>query len=189
MEGANCKYCKTVIASRKKDLEDHSKTEKHKRNSVGSKSSKITEAFPKILDSHDAAVKKAEIRTALYVAEHGTNASVDHLGEVISALDPKSSILKDLKIHRTKCSGIINHILGPMVHEQLLADMKNSYFSLIIDESTDVSDKQCLGQCSSRAGLAHGPMGRAGPGLGWAYNLMISTGSGRAWAEKFQIFG
>ena len=140
-----CKYCKTVIASRKKDLEDHSKTEKHKRNSVGSKSSKITEAFPKILDSHDAAVKKAEIRTALYVAEHGTNASVDHLGEVISALDPKSSILKDLKIHRTKCSGMINHILGPMVHEQLLADMKNSYFSLIIDESTDVSDKQCLG--------------------------------------------
>ena len=64
-----CKYCKTVIASRKKDLEDHSKTEKHKRNSVGSKSSKITETFPNILDNHDAAVKKAEIRTALYVAE------------------------------------------------------------------------------------------------------------------------
>ena len=35
-------------------------------------------------------------------------------------------------------------------------------------------------QCSSRDGLAHGPMGRAVIGLGWAHNL-------EAWAEKFQI--
>ena len=26
--------------------------------------------------------------------------------------------MKDLKLHRTKCSGIINHVLGPMIHEQ-----------------------------------------------------------------------
>ena len=44
-----------------------------------------------------------------------------------------------------------------------------------------------LEQCSSRAGLTHGPMGRAVMGLDWAHNLEISTGSGRAWAEKFQI--
>ena len=32
-----------------------------------------------------------------------------------------------------------------------------------------------------------GPWAGLGMGLGWAYNLEISTGSGRAWAEKFQI--
>ena len=109
------------------------------------KAKKITEVFPNLANSHSASVKKAEIRTALYVAEHGSNASVDHLGAVLSSLDPKSSILKDFKLYRTKCSGIINHVLGPIMHEQLLADMKDSFFSLIIDESTDVSDKQCLG--------------------------------------------
>ena len=32
-----------------------------------------------------------------------------------------------------------------------------------------------------------GPWAGLGMDLGWAYNLKISTGSGRAWAEKFQI--
>ena len=60
-------------------------------------------------------------------------------------MDPKSAILKDLRLHRTKCSGIIKHILGPVLHDELLQDMKGSFFSLVIDESTDVSDCQCLG--------------------------------------------
>ena len=54
---ARCRYCDVVIVSRKKDI-DHSKTEKHKRNSVRTKGTKITEVFPNKADSHCAAVKR-----------------------------------------------------------------------------------------------------------------------------------
>ena len=36
-------------------------------------------------------------------------------------------------------------------------------------------------------GWPMGPWAGLGMGLGWAYNLEVSTGSGRAWADKFQI--
>ena len=68
---ARCRYCDVVFVSRKnKDLEDHSKAAKHKRNSVRTKGKKITKVYPNKADSHGAAVKRAEIRTALFLAEH-----------------------------------------------------------------------------------------------------------------------
>ena len=64
---------------------------------------------------------------------------------MIASLDRNSNVLKNFKLHRTKCSGIINHVIGPILHEELLNDIGNSYFSLILDESTDISTTQCLG--------------------------------------------
>ena len=143
---ARCNVCNVTLTAKKKDLKDHSKTDKHRRATVTSKcSQKITEKFGSKSENDSEATKKAEIRTALYIAEHGSNAAVDHLGELISTLDRNSTVLKNLKLHRTKCSGLINHVIGPILHEELLNDVGDSYFSLILDESTDVSTTQCLG--------------------------------------------
>ena len=42
-------------------------------------------------------------------------------------------------------------------------------------------------QCSSRAELARGPMGWAGPGSGLGLKVETPMGSGRAWAEEVEI--
>lgn len=52
---------------------------------------------------------------------------------------------KDLKLHRTKCSEIIKNALGPHFKKTLLTDIGSSKFSLIIDESTDITVHKYLG--------------------------------------------
>ena len=64
-----------------KDLEDHAKSAKHKKSAVGVKSARINQCFPAATSSHKESVKRAELHLALHIAEHGSNASVDHLGE------------------------------------------------------------------------------------------------------------
>ncbi|XP_043201152.1 uncharacterized protein LOC122370000 [Amphibalanus amphitrite] len=143
---ARCTVCSTTLTAKKKDLQDHAKTEKHKKAVVASKCSpKITDKLASASGSDRECTKRAELRTALFVAEHGSNASADHLSDVIASLDPHSNVLKNFKLHRTKCSGIINNVIGPILHEELLNDIGQSYFSLILDESTDISTTQCLG--------------------------------------------
>ncbi|CAG9792681.1 unnamed protein product [Diatraea saccharalis] len=52
----------------------------------------------------------------------------------------------DLKnIHRTKCSEIINEVLGPHFKESLRLDIADQKYSLILDESTDISVSKNLG--------------------------------------------
>nr|CAI5832933.1 unnamed protein product [Callosobruchus analis] len=45
---------------------------------------------------------------------------------------------------RTKCTSIINNVIGKTSFERLISKLKVSKFSLIVDESTDVSSKKHL---------------------------------------------
>lgn len=49
-----------------------------------------------------------------------------------------------MRLHRTKCTGLIKNVLAPNFHKELIADVGTSAFSLIIDESTDITMKKCL---------------------------------------------
>jgi hypothetical protein len=72
--------------------------------------------------------------------------SIDHLSSYLS-LYGKGSHLENLKLHRRKCSSIIKYVVGPCVLENLMNDLKDMPFSLILDESTDVSTKKYLCIC------------------------------------------
>lgn len=86
----------------------------------------------------------AELKIAVYVAEHSSIKAVDHLSLVIKQLDADSQVLQDIKLHRTKCSALIKNILSPCIAEDLLEDIGDSFYSLIIDESTAVDTKKVL---------------------------------------------
>lgn len=88
--------------------------------------------------------KMAELKIATYVAEHCSIRTVDHLSIVIKGLDEESTILQDIKLHRTKCSALIKNVLSPCILEDLLADIDQSCYSLIIDESTTIDTKKVL---------------------------------------------
>ncbi|XP_077276673.1 zinc finger protein 862-like isoform X1 [Temnothorax americanus] len=56
-----------------------------------------------------------------------------------------SQAVKRMKMHRTKCSEIIKNVLGPYFNNELLSDIGNGKYSLLLDESNDVSVNKLLG--------------------------------------------
>ena len=90
-------------------------------------------------------VKVAELKIAVYIAEHSANLAVDHLGEMLPLLDKRSEVFKKIGIHRTKCSYLQKYVLGPNFRKLLREDIGEECFSLIVDESTNESKLSCLG--------------------------------------------
>ena len=83
-------------------------------------------------------MKAIDLQLAMYIAMHSAIRSIDHLSEILKAVG-KGSNLERLKIHRTKCSKLITNVIAPAMLTDLVSDIGAEGYSLIIDESTDVS--------------------------------------------------
>ncbi|XP_012543533.1 uncharacterized protein LOC105840987 [Monomorium pharaonis] len=145
---AFCKVCQTKLRPHKTDLERHSKRAVHinnieKRNPK--KQPKITTTAGTSLETNEH--KIADIKLALHIAVLQT---ANHLSELLIELSKHLSAysgFQNLKLHRTKCSSIIKYVIGPALEEELIKDIGNSYYSLIIDESTDISVFKYMAVC------------------------------------------
>lgn len=82
--------------------------------------------------------KIIDLKLAAHVACHSSVKTIDHLGEVLKSTG-KNSKLYDLKLHRTKCSKIICRVLAPCMLQELIEDIGDSWYSIILDESTDIA--------------------------------------------------
>jgi len=51
-----------------------------------------------------------------------------------------------MKLHRTKCTNIIKNVLAIHFVEDLRIDIEDSKFSLLLNESTDISVAKLLGR-------------------------------------------
>lgn len=91
-------------------------------------------------------MKIAELKLAVFVALHCPVKTIDHLGELLKVIG-KDSFLKNLRLHRTKCSKLISNVVAPVQLADLIKDVGNSPYALIIDESTDVSTTKFMGLC------------------------------------------
>ncbi|CAG5051948.1 unnamed protein product [Parnassius apollo] len=142
---AFCKLCKCSLQAHKKDLSNHANCKKHqeafKFSQLGNSSKKINTFFNKNITFER---KVSELKIAAFIAKHCSILAADHLGVLISALDKSSSVLSDLKLHRTKCAGLIKNVISPCILEELIKDIGDSNFSAIIDESTCVDTKKTL---------------------------------------------
>jgi len=92
-------------------------------------------------------VKKAEMLLAAAIAVNGSIRSVDTIGEVIKDHAAPKSAWADSSIHYTKCSMIIKNVLGESIREEIKDSMKGQKFSLLVDESTDVSSTKLMAVC------------------------------------------
>lgn len=88
--------------------------------------------------------KVAELKIAAFIAEHCAVRASDHLGLIVKKLDKTSEVLSDLKLHRTKCMGLIKNVMSPCFLEDLVVDIGDNYYSLIIDESTSIDTKKMM---------------------------------------------
>jgi hypothetical protein len=146
---AYCKPCGCYMNAKKKDLVDHKKSNKHRMSS----SADLTSHQPSIAASISACdarklkekrVRVAQLKIVAYIAEHSAIRSVDHLCDMLPCLDDSSDILRKIHCRRTKCAAVITKVLSPCMREDLIADIGESYYSLVIDESTDNTLVKCL---------------------------------------------
>lgn len=59
----------------------------------------------------------------------------------------KGTVLEKTKIHRTKCSLLIKNVISRVLLEELVTDVDNAKYSLIVDESTDNTVNKYLCLC------------------------------------------
>lgn len=82
----------------------------------------------------------------MYIAHHSAVRAVDNLGELLKKLGAKSE-LESVRLHRTKCSQLLKNVISPALLISLVEDIGDKCYSLIIDESTDVSVQKYLALC------------------------------------------
>lgn len=98
-----------------------------------------------VTDSRDT--KIAELKLAAYIACHSAVRGVDHLGELVKELFPCQATA-DIRLHRTKCGLLIKNVIAPTLIREMIADMgAGQRYSLLVDETTDVSCAKDLCIC------------------------------------------
>lgn len=111
-----CTYCHGEFDCKKSRLFEHEKTAIHKKNAGDPLQKKLVDTPGAIVIPKDDKVKLAEMRIAGEIAKHCPVQAVDHLSETIvmcSTCSKKGchNPLTDLKIHRSKCTAIINNVI------------------------------------------------------------------------------
>lgn len=97
-------------------------------------------------DGLNRELKLIDLKMSLVVACHTSIRAIDHIGETLRTLG-KGSKLSELKLHRTKCSKLLSKVVAPCMLKDLVTDIGNSYFSVICDESTDISTHKQFALC------------------------------------------
>ena len=138
---AACKFCKVILRAHYNDLCAHAERVKHLRNAnPGSNMRTLLDVGVVVKSSATRQVKMTELKFAAHIACHSSIATIDHLGEIVNESLDSSGV----SIHRTKCSALIKSVLAPTMREELLTDLRGSKYSLIVDESTDISCEKQL---------------------------------------------
>lgn len=89
-------------------------------------------------------VKIAELKLLMLAAEHNLPFLIfEHLPQFIQSL-PDPETMNIVKCSRTKATALINEKVGPFVKNSLASILKKTFFSLILDETTDISTSKCL---------------------------------------------
>lgn len=140
---AYCKICDQNITSGKSEIYRHSLSQRHKQLAMSVKNTKeVTKA---LFTPTDMKVRRGELKWAAMLAEKNLPISlIDTLIPVAESIYKDSDIAKKMKSKRTKTSCLITNVLGPEFDNSLRKNLRESKFSLVLDETTDKgSIKQC----------------------------------------------
>ncbi|XP_065645467.1 uncharacterized protein LOC136075946 [Hydra vulgaris] len=144
-EQASCRLCRTNISPHKGSLEQHQNAASHiKREKTFNPFQKKIN-FPGQVKISDVN-KKADIQLAMCICCHSAISTADHFCEIISKFGVGSP-LEHLKLHRTKCTKVIQNVISSTLEEEISKEIKSKPFSILIDESTDVSLIKHLAIC------------------------------------------
>ncbi len=141
---AFCKLCSKELSAGLSELKKHQNSKKHQENDSAISTSRcITEMV--VSDTITQKVKMAEIKMAAFVVEHHLPfQAMDHLSDLVTSIFPDSETAQLFHSKHTKTRAIVKHVLADDFRETLLNTLRKTLFSIIIDETTDVSSKKLL---------------------------------------------
>jgi hypothetical protein len=141
---AFCTLCDKELVAGLSELRKHGDSKRHKEKAKAVTTTKpITEMVT--TDRTVEQVKRAEMKIAAFVVEHNLAFQVtDHLSDLVSDIFHDSAIANKFRCKHTKTRNIIKHVLADHYQDELKQTLRNSKFSIIIDESTDISAKKQL---------------------------------------------
>ncbi|CAH2088617.1 unnamed protein product [Euphydryas editha] len=138
---ALCTYCKREFSAKMSDIKRHHETIFHQKKLKPS----LDTSQQKINLQRVNQTCEAEASLSLFIAEHYATSAADHLGSLCANAFQGTEAAKNLKLHRTKCTAVIQMVLAPHFKTELIKDIGDEPYSLLLDESTDISVKQNLG--------------------------------------------
>lgn len=142
---AKCLYCRKDFLAKLSDIQRHCDSVHHKKQAKPFLDKKQTQISSMLQKPVDKLCVEAEGALSMYVAEHTAIQAIDHLTELCKNKFSDSKATTEMKLHRTKCTAIIQEVLAPHFKDSLRNDIGDNSYSLIIDESTDVSIRKYLG--------------------------------------------
>lgn len=142
-----CMLCSKAIMGGISHINRHAATTLHKKKEKSAKATpRVTEFYNKKKDEKIAVqVKAAELKMVAFIAEHNLAFSVlDHLPKLIASICPDSEIARRVKLDRKKGTKICKEVMKREHLFVLSKILQKKKFSLIIDETTDVSTSKSL---------------------------------------------
>ncbi|XP_055527070.1 uncharacterized protein LOC129719697 isoform X1 [Wyeomyia smithii] len=144
-ESAYCKVCESSLKFENggiKDLRTHQRQETHKKaaSAILNRSNDLKKMLPSKLATVDAC-----IRLCLYAVHKNISfRAMDELIPTLKASFPDSKIPNSVRMCRTKAARIIIAVTGETQKNRLIQIMQQTYFSIIVDESTDITSEKVL---------------------------------------------
>lgn len=145
-----CSVCMKSVSCHRSALLKHRSSEAHTKNmKIEAENMTVKEVFQK--QTQQNIYKEAsEVQVAAFLAEHNLPFTLaSPLVSLIQSPAPKNSreqaALQQLKVSDTKCSNIIRQGLGLYFAKELVTALRETKFSIIPDETTDVATEKQLG--------------------------------------------
>lgn len=144
---ARCRACNLEFNAEVTVIKNHSKSTKHTQKMKSVQKTSIVNMLNKP-DTSQTQTKVAEIKITAFLAEHNISLnSADHLNNLIKSCFPDSKIAQGMSLGRYKATQISKNVIGACAEKEIVSLLKSTKFSLIIDESTDISSVKTLCIC------------------------------------------
>ncbi|XP_067214890.1 zinc finger BED domain-containing protein 5-like [Linepithema humile] len=145
---ALCTVCNKAIRCCKSNLFEHSQSDQHIEQ-INSKNVNINFSNnndnSSVTLSHKDKVKRAEIKLAAFFAEHNIAFySTDHLIPLLKDICMIPEVVSDLSLAQDKCTKVVTQVIAKREIEKIVTNLQKCKFSILIDESTDISDKKLM---------------------------------------------
>ncbi|XP_016843120.1 uncharacterized protein LOC107981553 isoform X1 [Nasonia vitripennis] len=117
---AHCKVCYKSLRAHPADLKKHGSKPTHLKemSNIDAAKQKSLETLCNV--SYKKQEKSRDLIIATFVACHTSIRAMDHLNDVLKSSTPA---LKDMQMHRTKCSNLITNVIAPNLLKELIEDI------------------------------------------------------------------
>lgn len=141
-----CKVCNNVLKGGTTHFERHQNTSQHKTNLQKAQTTPKIIEYCKMPDTKiEKSIKRAELKLVGFLHEHNLPfLLMDHLILLLANIFPDSEVAKGLKCSRTKSTKMTKDCLAQEQLSNISKILQTQPFSLIIDETTDVSTQKSL---------------------------------------------